>query len=117
MQADMYAGGKGGEQARGFDQESGNARQGSGVKAAKASGERVDSYGDTGMEKDNDHLFRGLTRGTEAPMPFQNPSGIGTGGAEDVMRLISEGKGPMEADYKTTKVGSSLSGSGDGSRN
>lgn len=70
-----------------------------------------------GESADDSHLFRGLTRGGEAESPAGNPHGIGMGGGRDVMTIISEGKGPMEADYKTARVGSSLSGSGDPSRN
>ena len=123
MQPDMYVGGKGGEQACGFEEEHGNAKQGTGVKAASKSGERVASYGDSGLKTD-EPLFHGLTRGSEAPMPFQNPSGIGDkDSSSDVMRIISEGKGPMEGEYNVYKVGSSQAGeknpigiSGDGSR-
>jgi hypothetical protein len=84
---------------------------------ASGKGERYVPPGDKTTEKDDEHLFRGLTRGGKEGTPSGNPHGIGMGGGRDVMTIISEGKGPMEADYKTAKVGSSLSGSGDPSRN
>ena len=70
-----------------------------------------------GAEGNDDHLFRGLTRGGNEGTPSGNPHGIGMGGGRDVMSIISEGKGPTESDYKVQRVGSSLSGSGDPSRN
>lgn len=81
----------------GYDEEPDNSKQGTGVKATKAQGERWGAPGDKTMESD-EHLFRGLTRGTEAPMPSVNQYGIGSEseGARDVMRIQSEGQGPGE---------------------
>ncbi len=120
MQADMYVGASGKETC-GYDNEPDNSPQGTGVKATKAEGKRWEAPGDKTMESD-EHLMRGLTRETPS-MPFVNPSGIGEGGAEDTMRIQSEGRGPMEGDYSVHRIGSSQAGeldprriSGDGSR-
>lgn len=122
---DLYAGNKATSSAvGGYENEPGNSKQGTGVKAVKAQGERVNFPGDKTMQSD-EHLFRGLTRGTEAPMPKSESYGIGESeDGRDVMRLQASGRGPMEGDYSIPKgrhVGASAagqySGSGDPSRN